>query len=241
MKLHTIASGSKGNCYVVEYGKRFIILDAGAKISEIMQVVKYKPSAVIGAFITHQHLDHCSGIRPLIKAGIHVYIPQDVFDSQHLKKRYNIHILREGHMTKPRKHNDIRVLPFEVVHDVTNYGYLFKVGNKKIVYITDTSMIPVKFSGISTFIVECNFETDNLLASSLDERVKSRIAETHMSVEVLEQYVKDMDKDNLHNIVLAHISAERGHNKKMIRTIKQAANNSHVKVEIAQKGSVIRL
>jgi phosphoribosyl 1,2-cyclic phosphodiesterase len=240
MKLKTISSGSEGNCYVVEYDNRYLVLDAGVPEHKIMQAVDYKPSAIIGVFITHWHNDHSKAAKDLIKKGIHVSMPQATADALSIKKTYCLHIMEHGERFNVRKHNDVSVMPFDVKHDVPNMGYLFKLGKKKIVYITDAVDIPVKFKGIHALIVECNFINETLLASDLHDKLKQRIANTHLSLEILSAYVKSMDRSKLKSITLVHISDKRGRNQKMIDTIQNIVGDK-VKVRIAKKGRTITL
>ena len=246
MKLHTISTGSKANSFVLEYIKeKYILLDAGCNTNEVMQVVS-KPSAISLALVTHSHKDHSRYIRSFVKLGTDIYLPYYEMDDKekyklydnHFYKPHNIHYVEDG---KKFSKNGIKVVPFEVIHDVKNMGFFFKTPNdKRVAYVTDTAFIPVYFKKIDSLICECNYVSENMLKSGLEESVKTRIIESHMSVERLVSYLEKMDKSCLKSIILTHISEERGNNQVMIEAIRAVAG-SKVKVQIARGGRTIRL
>ena len=65
MKITTLASGSKGNCTLVETEKTKILIDAGISLAEIekkLEILKVNPFDIQGIIITHEHSDHIKSV-----------------------------------------------------------------------------------------------------------------------------------------------------------------------------------
>lgn len=56
MKLKILASGSKGNCYVLSTPTGSLLLDAGIPFREIQKGLNFNLKEVVGALISHEHL-----------------------------------------------------------------------------------------------------------------------------------------------------------------------------------------
>lgn len=56
MKVKTIASGSTGNCYVLETNKGSLLIEAGIPIKRIKKALNYDFREVVGCLLTHEHL-----------------------------------------------------------------------------------------------------------------------------------------------------------------------------------------
>ena len=57
MLIRTLASGSSGNCYVIEnVSGELLILDAGIDIKQIKQGINFRVGDIAGCVITHKHL-----------------------------------------------------------------------------------------------------------------------------------------------------------------------------------------
>lgn len=66
LKVHVLASGSKGNAVLVEDGNSALLVDAGLSARELerrLQSVGREPAALQGILITHEHGDHVRGVR----------------------------------------------------------------------------------------------------------------------------------------------------------------------------------
>lgn len=56
MLVKILASGSNGNCYLVDDGTTTILLDAGIPIKQIQRGSKFRLSKVSSCLVTHEHL-----------------------------------------------------------------------------------------------------------------------------------------------------------------------------------------
>jgi len=90
MEISVIASGSNGNCCLVEDKDVSVLIDAGKSGSEIegrMRILGKSLEDVDGIFITHEHSDHISGAGVLSRRfEIPVYMTKEVFSDNKLGK-----------------------------------------------------------------------------------------------------------------------------------------------------------
>ncbi len=56
MLIKTLQTGSKGNCYFIEYNNEILLLDAGIDIKSIKQGIDFRVGDITGCVITHKHL-----------------------------------------------------------------------------------------------------------------------------------------------------------------------------------------
>ena len=70
MTLHTLSSGSQGNCLLLSDGGTHILVDAGISTRRIktgLARLGLSMDDLDGILITHEHTDHISGLATLIK------------------------------------------------------------------------------------------------------------------------------------------------------------------------------
>jgi len=64
VRVTVLASGSGGNCCVVESGRTRVLVDAGLSAKEIERRMAGRgmsADSIAGIFVTHEHMDHASG------------------------------------------------------------------------------------------------------------------------------------------------------------------------------------
>lgn len=70
MQMTVLASGSKGNSTVVSSGRTRVLVDAGLSCRELlkrMQIAGEDPAALSAILVTHEHIDHVSGLAVLAR------------------------------------------------------------------------------------------------------------------------------------------------------------------------------
>ena len=70
MTIHTLASGSEGNCLLLSDGDVHLLLDAGISTRRIktgLLQLGLTMADVDGVLITHEHSDHVSGLQNMVK------------------------------------------------------------------------------------------------------------------------------------------------------------------------------
>ncbi|MBS4750993.1 MBL fold metallo-hydrolase [Carnobacteriaceae bacterium zg-ZUI78] len=154
MKLNyeIIASGSKGNCVVIEN----IMIDCGVSFNRIKEQL-YNVDYLL---LTHIHSDHIN-VSTLKK--IKKLFPNILMIGNYEVANYvDIDIIaNSGYHVK---NVPIDFLPFECVHDVLTYGYMWTMKKKRIIYATDTNNLnnvpnDEKFD---YFFIESNYDEDKI-------------------------------------------------------------------------------
>lgn len=63
-----LGSGSRGNAVLLETGTTRVLVDAGfapSVITERLRVIEVAPESIEALVVTHEHIDHVRGVRPL--------------------------------------------------------------------------------------------------------------------------------------------------------------------------------
>lgn len=215
ISIKPLASGSSGNCYYISDGKSSLLLDAGISIKDIRIGTGFKVSSLAGCLITHRHGDHSKAVSDLVKCGVDVYAPEDVFAalklSSHRCKRLECGIVG-GRAEKWTEIGSFRVLPFDVHHDVPNLGYYIhsKHTGENVLYFTDTYYLEYTFPGLHYVLAECNYDPDvvdeNMTSGALPAGFKKRLVKSHMSIQTLIDTLKANDLSEIKQIHLLHLS-----------------------------------
>ena len=229
IRVTPIASGSSGNCYLIDDGKTKILIEAGIPIKMMQKGCDWMLSDVAGALISHEHGDHASHAQDLTKYGIDVYASSGTIEATQ-KTKYPL----SGPLVHPIKAmQEIRirtfeVLPFDVQHDAAEpLGFLIRStkSGEKLLFFTDTYYIRYRFEGLNIIMAECNYSMDQLQETVEDGitpafRIR-RLAKSHMSLEALEDMLQANDLSKLRQIYLLHLSADNSNEEQMKQEIQE--------------------
>lgn len=238
-KIKALASGSKGNCYIISDGSTNLLLDAGVKLKEILVACGFDLDGISGALITHEHSDHALAAYDLAKRGVKVFGTASMADrlggamDDEWGCSGNIHCIRM-YVRYSIGTMDFFAIPME--HDVPCYAYCvksYRTGDV-LLYATDTRQIPQYVGQVGQLIAEANYNIDLLKSSDKPPALIKRIAETHMSVETLAKYLERMDRELLKEVYLAHLSDDHSDMPAMAEQICRAAGDG-VKVFICNR------
>lgn len=208
MNIQIIGSGSFGNSYIIGDGRTRLMLDCGLPLAKLQASTGYTISGLDACLITHSHQDHCKAHKDLVRLGVDIYTHPDTIRE----------MKAQGHRYKAIKHGQqfsvgtFDILPFDLVHDVTNTGWLCqsRETGEKLVYVTDTMYLPYRFQGITHWMIECNNDLEameeNVEAGTLNRGLKHRIQRSHMSIETLLGIFEANDMAQAEQIYLLHLS-----------------------------------
>lgn len=139
LELHVLASGSDGNCAVLVFEDRAVMVDAGLScksISRLMALNGIDESSVEALLLTHEHTDHVKGAGPVSRAlDIPIMCNQPTFSSSSVGR---VTYCRTETMT-PFSAAGIRFTPLPTSHNAAEpNAYLAEAGGKKVLIATDT-------------------------------------------------------------------------------------------------------
>lgn len=210
MEVKAFASSSAGNCYLVEDQETRILIECGISWKKIQRLLEFKTYELSGVLISHSHDDHSHSVKDVMKAGINVYTSAETIEELRLKSHRAIAV-------EPLKQFEIGsfvVLPFDLQHDVQNYGYLVysKESGKKLVFITDTYYCKYKFENVNIYMVECNYSKPivekNVSNGIVNKSLRQRLLTSHFSLEHIKDFLKSNDLSKVESIMLMHLSDE---------------------------------
>lgn len=221
--IKVIGSSSAGNCYRISDGSTALLLEAGLPIKDIQRGLEFRLTEIAGCLITHEHGDHSKAVRDVLRAGVSVYTSDGTARSLSLS----------GHRVKmisARKEFTIgtwTILPFEIEHDVEEpLGFLLvNQAGEKLLFATDTYFIRYRFNGLTHIMVECNYSMQilnaNIAAGRVPAAMKSRLLESHFSIENVKDFFLANDLTRVCEIWLLHLSDNNSDEELFKREIQQ--------------------
>ena len=214
MEFALLASGSKGNSFVMRDGTAVIMIDCGTTKKHLFSslaetgVVREEIDALL---ITHDHSDHISQIRHF--ADLPVYSPVEIDGVETFRLR----------PLKPFVLETLKITPLALSHDAPNTtGFVFEDGEEKLVYITDTGYVNENYLPLlkdaDYIIMESNHDVGMLMATRRPQFLKARIYsdQGHLCNEDCAEILARIVSPKTKIIILAHISQEANTREKAL-------------------------
>jgi phosphoribosyl 1,2-cyclic phosphodiesterase len=242
MKLKVIGSNSKGNAYFLETKTGGLLLDAGLRLRDIQKALGFDFNSILGCLITHEHQDHCKGVRALTFLGIDCYMSMGTLKTM---QSLNTHRLMPIISGMQFDIGDFTILPFDTEHDSAQpLGFFiqYRPTGERLVYLTDSYYCKYKFPRLNYILIECNYCLDilksNIEAGLIPEALKNRLLESHFSLDNVKDFLQANDLSEVRKIVLIHLSDGNSDAERMVREIKELTGKD---VEVAENGKEIAL
>lgn len=208
IEIKTIATGSRGNAYIVTDGITPLLLECGISYRDIQRAFDFKMSHVAGCLVSHEHGDHIKSLKDILKAGIDVYMSEgtkQAIGSDHHRIQ----------TVKPKKQFTLgtwTIMPFDTEHDVSEpMGFLLanRLG-EKLLFATDTYFIRYRFPGLTHIMVECNYDmgilNENIASGRVPTVMKKRLLKSHFSLDNVKEFLRANDLSKVQEIWLLHLS-----------------------------------
>ncbi len=214
--IKSLASGSTGNCYIVNLGSSCFILDAGISENQITKNVNLND--VDFCFISHNHKDHSLNAENLAYRGIEIIRGNLIgeFDKIAVKDEFG---------------DQIQALGFPVEHGEEKNGGIIIYSNETkecLIYATDFSVCKpaiqewleyfIPGAKLTHIMVECNY-LEELIAGKAEETKEKRQINTHMGLKGTIKFLDSIDLSNCKEILLLHMSQGYGDSIIMASTI----------------------
>lgn len=213
LNIHIVASSSAGNCVIVGDGVSSIMLDCGLSYRKILRAM---PIDVQMVLLSHEHLDHAKSAGELIRRGYDVGMSKGTADALGLKGYTRLKSLEQ------RETGGWLIVPFEVEHDAAEpLGFLIesKSTGGKAVFIVDSAIVDYDFTGITHWLIECNYSEEILSQSEKKEWLKDRIRGSHFSLDNLKTFLQTSDLSKTEAIYLLHLSDSNSDEKRFIAEV----------------------
>lgn len=233
MEFKAYASSSSGNAYSVSDGETMLLIECGLTLKKLQKKVGFELSKFAACLISHCHADHSKCVNDLVKMGMPVYMSQGTAEALELEGVEMIEHMEQFQI------GSFDCVAFDVFHDAKEpLGFLIKsrVDGDIFVFATDTVNIRYKFPGLTLLAIEANYDPAILDRSErMPEKVKHRIENSHMSIDVLCDYLRTMDLSKCREIYLLHLSDSTSHEGHFLNKVRRFVPD-HVKVSACCKG-----
>lgn len=227
MRFISFASSSKGNCALISYKNTNVLVDCGISKKRIVEGLKQYNltlNDIDCIFITHQHIDHISGLQGILKDNDIKIVSQretlkyiaNFLDEKGVKANLNnfkivspINILNDNSCLNV---GDIKFYPLKGCHDVPSLYYKFVLGDTVVAILTDMGKYNEynlrTLADVQYLMLECNYDNDMLMDNSYPPNLKDRILGSggHLSNINCSEIIINIANDNLKEVYLSHIS-----------------------------------
>jgi phosphoribosyl 1,2-cyclic phosphodiesterase len=254
MEVCVLASGSKGNSIFVSGGGTALLVDVGLTAREMaarLQAAGIDPVSLSAVLCTHDHSDHYKGLDVFSRrypvrlfanegtaAGIEQAFPRRSFEWEIFETSSGFEL------------NGLRIEPFTVSHDASDpVGFLFDDGVSRLCVVTDlgqdSPVLRDKLARCHFVVLESNHDPAMLMNSTRAWSLKSRISgrSGHLSNEASAELMCRSAGQDLHTLLLAHLSEDCNTCALALNTMRQALDNvgrGDVKIEVLSQREVSR-
>ena len=218
MELRVFASGSSGNCLLLSSGSTHILIDAGISKRRIEQSLAQSGLSmreIGGVLITHEHSDHISGLKMLIKhCAPPIYAPRTVANRLRGCLPEAEGLLHVIPVNEAFTIGSLTVTAFHTPHDTDeSVGYRVE-GEGIFALATDmghvTEEVFSALSGADTVLIESNHDEEMLRYGPYPVYLKRRILSDrgHLSNACCAQLSRKLALGGTRRIILGHLSRE---------------------------------
>lgn len=228
MKIYALASGSKGNCFVICCKDTNIMIDCGTTkkyLKDSFNNIKMGIKDIDALLITHEHSDHISQIRMFKELAI--YSPIDIAN-------VDVHLITAFESFDI---NNVNIMPIMLSHDAKNtVGYIINDHEEKCLYMTDTGYVNNRylplFNDLDHIIIESNHDVEMLMNSNRPLYVKRRIFSDsgHLCNEDCANVLAKIICAKTKSVMLAHISMEANTYDKALDVNLAYLNDHHIDI-----------
>ena len=229
LRFTSLASGSQGNCLVVEVGATRVLVDCGLSLRETLRRLAGRgiaPETLRAILVTHEHEDHLGGVNALAAAyGIEVVLTRGTLAAQReldappgetaanaATESLRVRLI-DGRA--PFAIDDLEVRPFTVPHDAREpVQYVLSDGARRLGVLTDlggpTAHVIEMLSGCEALVLECNHALDLLWGGRYPRWLKARIAGPlgHLDNDASAALLAALDRSRLQHVIAAHLSEQ---------------------------------
>lgn len=232
MKIYVFASGSSGNCLLLSSGDTNILIDAGISMRRIEDSLAQTGRTmrdIGGVLITHEHSDHISGLKMLIKYHrVPVYAPRTVASRLCGMLPEIEGCLRVIPVGESFLLGRLFVKAFHTPHDTDeSVGYRVE-GDGVFALATDmgcvTDEVMEGLRGAEAVLIEANHDEEMLRYGPYPVYLKRRILSEHghLSNDNCARLARELALNGTRQIILGHLSRENNTPMRAMDTVRGA-------------------
>lgn len=225
MKFESLASSSHGNAYIVSDRETRILLECGLSHKKLQQMSGFRLSDISACVVSHEHKDHSGCVADLLAGGMPVYMSEGTAVALGLEGN----ALEAAETVEHQKQitiGTIDIVPFTTFHDAKEpLGFLFRsrLDGDILAFATDTVNLNYRFPGVNLLAIEANYDKYILeRCQRMPEKIRHRVSNTHMEIDVLCDYLRQLDLSACREIYLLHLSDATSHEGHFINKVARA-------------------
>ena len=252
MRLTVFASGSTGNCCLVQGGGANVLIDAGIsarRIKDALAQTGLSPAELTGIFITHEHSDHIKGLSVFLKyTPVPVYAPGMVAQALCRTVPGVDFRLRPIVPEHPILLSGLTVTAFPTPHDTPeSVGYRMTADDGRFACATDTGCVTETMlrylTGTDIALIEANHDVAMLLSGPYPPALQRRILSSrgHLSNDDCAQLASLLAQHGTRQIVLGHLSRENNLPGLALRTVLCALEGTGTRVFAAPESGFLEV
>ncbi len=255
LSFRLLGSGSTGNATLVSDGETNILVDvglSGRKTIRRLAECGVRPEEISAIVVSHEHVDHCRGLAPLVK---NLNIP--VFISDDCLRASGIPLDRRKHQSissgVPFDVNGVLFTPFSLPHDAADpVGFCIEKSGIKLAIVLDlgyiSNLVIERLRGCDSIVLESNHDLKMLRVGPYPEPLKQRINSRlgHLSNKVVAEYLAEEFDGKARHLVLAHLSKENNDPEVALASARQALEerssitHCQTRIEVAKADEIGR-
>ncbi len=260
MRICNLASGSSGNCTLIESEKTKILIDNGKSLSYILHAldeIQVKPETISAILVTHEHCDHIKGIAKFAKTyNTAIYAHMNICTE--IKKLIHVPDELFHFFETDFDIDDLHIQPFPLPH-YSKYCVGYRVNEEDAVvsvctdlgYFSNETFDAIKSSAL--VFLESNYDPEMLISyPNYPVFLKRRINGTngHLSNINCAKAIERLVHAGTRLVVLSHISEHSNTVDLAVNTIvnylssKNIFPNVNVRLDIAhheQRGTIFKI
>ena len=238
LRILPVASGSTGNCMLLEIDGRHLVIDLGVSASMLRSAMSANGLAwedVDAVLITHTHSDHVRGLGVCMKR---IHAP--IFMSHTSKNTLMLeNATALNYSARTEILPDLWVTAIPTSHDCPgSIGFLIETANTRFGYLTDLGVIPEGvtelFSGCDCIVLESNHDEEMLRYGPYPAYLKRRILSEHghLSNEACAEALAQFAETGTGCFFLAHLSQENNRPSLALESARKATAGRNVELEV---------
>ena len=260
MRVCNLASGSGGNCTIIESENSKVLIDNGKPLNYVLgylNELQIEPEKIDAILITHEHSDHIKGVEKFVRTfNTPVYAHESLREV--LTNQFMIDKNLFNFFNTDFNINDLHIQPFPLPHDSKFcVGYRVEEEDAVVSICTDLGEFSEQtFEAMKTsalVYLEANYDPEMLMSYPnyppfLKRRISGRNG--HLSNIDCARAIEKLVHAGTRLVVLSHISEHSNTTNLAVSTIanylmsKNIQPNVNVKLDIAhheQRGTIFRI
>jgi phosphoribosyl 1,2-cyclic phosphodiesterase len=245
MQVTVLASGSRGNAVLVEGGGSALLIDAGVPPAELQRRLErvghpLALGSLVGALLTHEHLDHVCGAAALQGRGVPLYATRGTARSARLDA------VQRVEAGKPLTLGGLVVVPVASLHDaIEPVGYVVEGDGLRFGLLTDcgypAAHLVEPLRSCDLLLLEANHDPELLAHGRYPQQLKRRIAgpRGHLSNAQAGELLRQLEPERLQALILGHISEHNNRTELALATLREALGPTlaHLPIHLAVQGA----